>query len=157
MITFSPHKRYSNTNENNKYGKIKQIHLSAEQTRVLENGNKHGRAHFLRQRCQAVLLKAQGLSSRQIATKVNLCQQSINKWVDRFMAECIEGLENRPGQGAKPIISREANEETIRKAIEEDRQSVKAAKAAWEASSGKKASEETYRRFLSALAQNINV
>ncbi|HMM17929.1 MAG TPA: hypothetical protein PKC47_10450, partial [Petrimonas sp.] len=24
------------------------------------------------------------------------------------MAECIEGLENRPGQGAKPIISREA-------------------------------------------------
>jgi len=111
-------------------GKIKQIHLSAEQTRVLENGHKHGRAHFLLQRCQAVLLKAQGLSSPQIATKVDLCQQSINKWVDRVMAEGIEGLENRPGQGVKSIISREADEETIRKAIEEDRQSVKAAKAA---------------------------
>lgn len=53
--------------------------------------------------------------------------------------------------GAKPIISREANEETIRKAIEADRQSVKAAKSAWEASS-----DETFRRFLSALVQDID-
>ena len=138
-------------------GKIKEIDLSSEQIRVLENGHKHGRAHFLRQRSLAVLLKAQGLSSPEIAEKVDLCQQSINKWVDRFMAEGIEGLENRSGQGAKPIISKEADEETIRQAIEADRQSVKAAKAAWEASSGKTASEETFRRFLSALAQDINV
>lgn len=131
--------------------------MSPEQIRVLENGYKHGRAHFLRQRCRAVLLKSQGLSSPQIAEKVDLCQQSVNKWVDRFMSEGIAGLENRPGQGSKPIISREADEETIRKAIEEDRQSVKAAKATWEASTGKKASEETFRRFLSALAQDINV
>lgn len=137
--------------------KIKQIHLSAGQIRVLENGYKHGRTHFLRQRCLAVLLKAQGLSSPQIADKVDLCQQSINKWVDRFMAEGIDGLGNRPGQGAKPIISRDADEETIREAIETDRQSVKAAKAAWEASSGKSASEETFRRFLSALVHDINV
>ncbi|MDR2057106.1 MAG: hypothetical protein LBP83_02270 [Dysgonamonadaceae bacterium] len=76
---------------------------------------------------------------------------------DRFLAERIEGLENRPGEGAKPIISREADQETIRKAIEADRQSVKAAKAAWESSSGKTASDETFRRFLSALAQDIDV
>lgn len=138
-------------------GKIKKIQLSAAQIQVLENGYKHGRAHFLRQRCLAVLLKAQGLSSPKIAEKVDLCQQSINKWVDRFTAEGIEGLENRSGQGAKPIISRETDEDAIRKAIEEDRQSVKAAKAAWEASSGKKASDETFRRFLSTLAQDISV
>jgi transposase len=138
-------------------GKIKELPLSSEQLRVLENGYKHGRAHFLRRRCLAVLLKAQGLSSPKIAGKVDMCQQSINKWVDRFMSEGVEGLENRPGQGTKPIISREAYEETIRKAIEADRQSVKTAKAAWEASSGKTASEETFRRFLSALAQDIDV
>lgn len=138
-------------------GKIKEIDLSAEQIRVLEHGYKDGRAYFLRQRCLAVLLKAQGLSSPQIAEKVDLCQQSINKWVDRFMMEGISGLENRSGQGAKPIISREADEETIRKAIESDRQSLKAAKAAWEASSGKTSSEETFRRFLSVLVQDINV
>jgi transposase len=138
-------------------GKIKEIDLSLEQKRVLEKGYKHGRAHFVRQRCLAVLLKSQGLSSPKIAVKVELCQQSINKWVDRFLSEGIEGLENRPGQGSKPIISKKADEETIRQAIEADRQSVKAAKAAWEASSGKKASGETFRRFLSALAQDINV
>ena len=138
-------------------GKIKEIHLSPEQIRALENGYKHGRAHFLRCRCLAVLLKAQGLSSPKIAEKVDFCQQSINKWVDRFLSEGISGLENRPGQGAKPIISKETDEEMIRQAIEADQQSVKAAKAAWEASSGKTASDETFRRFLSALAQDIDV
>ncbi|MDR2388979.1 MAG: hypothetical protein LBD89_04235 [Tannerellaceae bacterium] len=77
--------------------------------------------------------------------------------MDRFISEGIEGRENRLGQGAKPIISREADKETIRKASEADRQSVKAAKAAWEASSDKTASDETFRRFLSALVQNIDV
>jgi transposase len=138
-------------------GKIKDIYLSPEQIFILEHGYKHGRAHFFRQRCLAVLLKGQGLSSPKIAEKVDLCQQSINKWVDRFLSDGIEGLENRPGQGSKPIISREADEETIRKAIEADLQSVKAAKAVWEASSGKTASQETFRRFLSALVQDIDV
>lgn len=145
MIIFGLHQRYSHTD------------ISGEQICILENGYKYGRAHFLRQRCLAVLLKSQGLSSPQIALKVDLCQQSINKWVDRFLTDGISGLDNRPGQGAKPIISREADEETIRKAIEADRQSVKAAKAACEASSGKTASEETFRRFLSALVQDIDV
>lgn len=36
------------------------------------------------------------------------------------MAEGIEGLKNKPGQGAKPIISREADEEAIREAIQND-------------------------------------
>ena len=103
----------------------------------MKNGFKHGRAHFLRQRCLAVLLKAQGLSSQKIAKKVDFCQQSINKWVDGFISESIAGLGNRSGQGAKPIIGKEVDEETIRQAIEGDRQSVKAAKATWDASSGK--------------------
>jgi transposase len=95
-------------------GRIKELDLSAEQLRILENGYKHGRAHFLRQRCLAVLLNAQGLSSPKISEKVDVCQQSTNKWVDRFMAEGRKGLENRPGQGDKPVISREADEATIR-------------------------------------------
>lgn len=39
--------------------------------------NKHGRAHFLRQRCLAFLLKAEGLSSAKIAERVDFCQQSV--------------------------------------------------------------------------------
>lgn len=138
-------------------GKILEIKLSPEQIRVLENGYKKGEKHFFRMRCLAVLLKAKGLSSPKIAVQVEMCQQSVNKWVHRFMAEGIEGLRNKPGQGAKPIISREADEEAIREAIQNDRQSLKAAKAAWESASGKEASESTFRRFLSLLAQDIDV
>ena len=45
----------------------------------------------------------------------------------------------------------------LRKAIESDRQSVRAAKEAWQNASGKEASESTFKRFLSALAQDIDV
>lgn len=38
-----------------------------------------------------------------------------------------------------------------------DRQSVRAAKEAWQNASGKEASESTFKRFLSALAQDIDV
>ena len=50
-----------------------------------------------------------------------------------------------------------AGEEAVRAAIEKDRQSVKKAKEAWRQASGKAASESTFRSFLSALAQDIDV
>ena len=42
-------------------------------------------------------------------------------------------------------------------AIEKDRSSILSAKAQWEAATGKTACEETLRRFLSALAQDLDV
>jgi hypothetical protein len=133
MIIFSFHKRYSHTDIKYKYGKDQSTGFVCEADTASGEWYKYGRVHFLHQRCHAVLLKSQGLSSPQIALKVDLCQQSINKWVDRFLTDGINGLENRPGQGAKSVISREA-----------DRQSVKAA------------SEETFRRFLSVLVQDMD-
>ena len=47
-------------------------------------------------------------------------------------------------------------EESVRKAIEEDRQSVSKAREAWEKASGKKASDITFKRFLEALVQDIS-
>ncbi|MDR2691055.1 MAG: IS630 family transposase [Dysgonamonadaceae bacterium] len=82
-------------------GKIKEIHLSSAQTGVPENGYQPARAHFLRQRCLAVVLKSQGLSSPKTAEKADLCQQSITKRVSGFLSAGIAGLENRPGQGSR--------------------------------------------------------
>ena len=76
-------------------------------------------------------------------------------WLRRFETEGIMGLETRPGRGRKPIMD-SSDEDAVRRAIEEDRQSVSKAKA-WELSSGKEASESTFKRFLSALAQDISV
>ncbi|WP_280673719.1 helix-turn-helix domain-containing protein [Dysgonomonas sp. PH5-37] len=107
-------------------------------------------------RCRAVLLKSEGLSSVQVGEQTGMTAPSVNGWVKRFESEGIKGLHTRPGQGRKPIMDC-SDEEAVRKAIESDRQSVRLAKEAWQNSSGKEASELTFRRFLSALAQDIDV
>ena len=60
--------------------------------------------------------------------------------------EGVKGLETKPGRGRKPIMDC-SDEESVRQAIEQDRQSVKKAKEAWQQASGKEASESTFRAF----------
>ena len=76
---------------------------------------------------------------------------SVNFWVKRFIQEGISGLQTRPGRGRKPIMDC-TDEEVVRKAIEQDRQSVRKAREAWQKATGKEASNVTFKRFLSALA-----
>jgi transposase len=109
-----------------------------------------------RMRCRAILLKPEGLSSICVGKQTEMTARSVNGWVKRFEAEGINGLYTRPGQGRKPIMDC-SDEEAVRRAIESDRRSVRAAKQAWRNASGKKASNLTFRRFLSALAQDIDV
>lgn len=136
-------------------GKITRIELSAAEVLKLDNGFKNGSSHCYRMRCKAVLLKSEGLSSKEIGQRLDMTLTTVNGWIHRYQAEGIQGLETRSGRGRKQIID-SSDEETIRKAIEEDRQSVAKAKEAWEQASGKEASEITFKRFLSALAQDIN-
>ena len=75
---------------------------------------------------------------------------SVNSWVKRYETEGINGLETRPGRGRKPIIDC-SDEEAVRIAIENDRQSVKKAKEAWQQASGKEASESTFRAFFISI------
>lgn len=107
-------------------------------------------------RCFAILLKSRGLKSKEIGERTEMTHISVNSWVRRFETEGISGLETRPGRGRKPIMDC-SDEEAVRKAIEQDRQSVKKAKEAWQQVSGKEASESTFRAFLSALARDIDV
>ena len=130
--------------------KIKKIELTASQRLELEKGFREGKSHAFRMRCRAVLLKSSGLTSKAIG------EQTVNAWVKRFDSEGIKGLETRPGRGRKPIMDC-SDEEAVRIAIENDRQSVKKAKEAWQQAMGKEASESTFRAFLSALARDIDV
>jgi len=107
-------------------------------------------------RCRAILLKSEGLSSADVGKQTDMTAQSVNNWIKRFESEGIKGLHTRAGQGRKPIIDC-SDEAAVRNAIEADRQSVKMAKEAWQNATGKEASELTFRRFLSALAQDIDV
>lgn len=136
--------------------KIKILTLTDSQRVQLTNGFRHGDSHVFRMRCRAILLKSEGLGSKSVGEQTEMTAQSVNGWVKRFESEGLKGLYTRPGQGRKPIMDC-TDENAVRKAIESDRQSVRAAKEAWQNASGKEASEPTFRRFLSTLAQDIDV
>ena len=135
---------------------IKQLSLTDAERRELEYGFRHGEKHCFRMRCRAVLLKSDGLSAAKVGEQTEMESHTVLSWVHRFETEGIKGLETRPGRGRKPIMDC-SDEESVRRAIEEDRQSVSKAKAAWEQATGKEASESTFKRFLSALVQDISV
>ena len=135
-------------------GKIKKIELTQEQYAALENGFRNGESHCFRMRCRAVLLKGKGLSSVKAGEQTEMSFVSVNAWVKRFLTEGIDGLKTRHGR--KPIMDC-SDEQAVRLAIEQDRQSVSKAKAAWQQATGKHASDMTFKRFLSALAQDISV
>ena len=137
-------------------GKAKVLELTEAQRLELERGFRLGEKHCFRMRCRAVLLKADGLSADKAGEQTEMTGISVRSWVRRFEAEGIKGLETRPGRGRKPIMDC-SDEEAVRRAIEEDRQCVSKAKAAWEQATGKEASDMTFKRFLSALAQDISV
>ena len=136
--------------------RIKVIQLTDEQRQQLEEGFRKGKSHAFRMRCRAILLKSKGLTSMEVGEQTEMTHISVNSWVKRFETEGISGLETRRGRGRKPIMDC-SDEEIVRKAIENDRQSMRKAKEAWQQASGKEASESTFRAFLSALAQDIDV
>ncbi|MCC8070439.1 MAG: helix-turn-helix domain-containing protein [Bacteroidales bacterium] len=70
------------------------------------------------------------MTSKEVGLQTELIHISVNAWIKRFQAEGINGLETRLGRRRKPIMDCSA-EEAVRKAIEQDRQSVKMAKEAW--------------------------
>ncbi len=136
--------------------KIKRVTLTVSELQELTSGFRQGESHCLRMRCRALLLKSEGMSFVRVGEQTEMTAQSVNGWVKRFELEGIKGLHTRSGQGRKPIMDC-SDEEAVCRAIESDRQSVCAAKEAWQNVSGKEASELTFRRFLSALTQDIDV
>ena len=132
------------------------MELSEAQRSELERGYRFGEKHCFRMRCLAVLLKAGGMPASKVGERTEMEQHTVNKWLKRYKEEGIKGLNTRPGRGRKPIMDC-SDEEAVRLAIEQDRQSVNKAREAWQQASGKEASESTFKRFLAALAQDISV
>ena len=107
-------------------------------------------------RCRAILLKSNGLTSKEVSIQTEMTHISVNSWVKRFECEGVTGLDTLPRRSRKPIMD-SSDGEAVRRAIENDWQSVKKAKEVWQQASGKKASESTFWAFLSALVQDIDV
>ena len=135
---------------------IKVLVLTEVDRLKLEKGYHYGPTHKYRIRCKSILLKSEGKSAPQIAEMLEVTVLTVYAWIKRYEENGINGLETRPGQGRKPIMDC-SDEETVRKAIEQDRQSVSKAREAWQNATGKEASDITFKRFLEALVQDISV
>jgi transposase len=123
---------------------------------ALEAGYRRDHSHTFRQRCQIVLLKAQGRKSKEIAAMFGCGEKSVNDWLHRYRAEGIDGLRTRAGRGRPSILSAEADAAAVRQAVQEHRRRISQAKAALEEDLGKEFSQRTLVRFLKNLTADIS-
>jgi len=136
-------------------GRVNRPILEEAQKQELYMGFKEGETHCFRMRCHSVLLKAEGLTSKEVGQMTDMCHISVNSWLARYKKEGISGLKTKPGRGRKPILQNE-DEESVLKKVKENRQRMQIAKAEWEAETNKSVSSPTFRRFLKSLAENTN-
>jgi len=137
-------------------GRVNTPVLTEAQRQELEQGLKEGASHCFRMRCQSILLKSDGRTSREVGLITGMSHISVNSWLKRFKAEGIIGLYTKPGRGRKPVIDFEKDKDAILEAIKSNRQRMRTAKAEWESVSGKNVSDSTFKNFLKSLAADIN-
>ena len=88
--------------------KARQLHLSQEQRRELEQVRDHHPKPDLRTKAAALLKVAAGQSMRQVALHGLLKRyddNTIRTWIERYEQEGLQGLHIRAGRGRKPAFS----------------------------------------------------
>jgi hypothetical protein len=82
------------------------VTLSPEERQVLEYRLRCTTTPLgLARRCRAILAVADGLSLVGAARQAGLTEKHLRKWVQRFLAQRLDGLKDRPGRGRKPAFS----------------------------------------------------
>ena len=137
-------------------GRTIKIILDDEQRTELENNYRSGDNYVFRQRCQMLLLKAEGRKSQDIAGILGCCEETINGWLWRYKANGIKGLKTKAGQGRVSILQISTDAETVKLSVAEHRQRISQAQSQLETSLGKRFSEKTLRRFLKNCVADIN-
>lgn len=137
-------------------GRVNTPILSEIERNALESGYRKGKKHGFRQRCQLILLKSEGMSSKEVGRIMNCHEISVNAWVERYKTQGIDGLHTHRGRGRKPILQRELDATQVLEAVKANRQRLSLAKASFEASSGKKVSDSAFRAFLKVLVDDTS-
>lgn len=76
--------------------------LTPEEQQALRELYRQTDQSDVRTRCQMILLSTQGYTAAQIAALTRFDQDSVLFWFDRYEAENLKGLENRPQPGRPP-------------------------------------------------------
>jgi transposase len=138
-------------------GRVNTPKLDASSFEELEKLYKTSQNHSLRKRCQTILLKGQGRSSKDVGEIVGMSHVSVNSWLKRYKREGISGLHIKKGRGRKPLIDLQLEDALVLESIKKHRQRVSRAKSAWEEATDKAVSKSTFKRFLKSLVEDINV
>jgi transposase len=136
-------------------GKIKVIELAKPQREKLEDGYRNGKTHSFRQRCQMILLKSENRTSLEVVGILGGCEMTVNNWVNRYLAEGIEGLKTKPGRGRKAILQ-PIDLEQVKEAVKHSRQKITVARAELEESLGKEFSTSSLKRYLKKTVAATN-
>ncbi len=81
------------------------IELSTEQRRELEEIRDGHPKPYMRERAAAILKIADGMSGLQVSREGPFKRRhpdTVYRWVKRYLAEGVKGLEIRKGRGRKP-------------------------------------------------------
>ena len=88
--------------------------LAPQQLTELEELYRSTRNVRLRTRAQMILLAAErGLSAAQIAEIVRASEETVRRWLKRYLAEGVEGLKDAPQPGAPRKVTEEYREALI--------------------------------------------
>src|SRR5690554_5826382 len=67
-------------------------------------------------RYEVILCRSRGLSQEETGKKVGMSRPAVNSWEKRFVAEGLEGLNERKRSGRKPSLDEKIKEEIITEA-----------------------------------------
>ena len=86
----------------------REVRLSPEQTKELEQTRDHHRLAYLRERAAAILKVAEGKAVREVANNglyKPRRRETVSEWITRYQQEGLAGLRVRSGRGRKPAFS----------------------------------------------------
>ena len=127
------------------------IILTAEERSTLSAGRHYHRQYQFRDRCQCLLLSADGHPVAAIMAVLQVSRPTVYTWFNRWQTGGLAGLANAAGQGRRPILSA-ADEEPVLAAVRTNRQQLQEVTAALRQELGKNFSPRTLRRFLKSVA-----
>jgi transposase len=84
----------------------KYVHpLTAEEVEVLGQVHRKTRQASVRCRCEMILLSHEGLSPPQIAQRVRVSDRTVRRVIERYEADGLAGLNNKPIPGRPPRVT----------------------------------------------------
>lgn len=96
-----------------------ELELSQEEHELLSNWSRRPTtAQALALRAKIVLACADGLSSKDVALKLQITQPTVRKWRKRFVTDRLDGLLDEPRPGAPRSITDAQVEEVVTRTLE---------------------------------------